>query len=255
MAIKVFKRYERKYLVTKEQQEALLHRISSRLIPDSYCRNNQKYHIYNIYFDTENNDIIRHSCGKPYFKEKLRFRAYDNYYQTGEAYLEMKRKIGKMVIKRRIDMRADEVENFIINGVKPLREDMQKVNELAYFISLYDLKPAVFIAYDRIAYSVKDDPETRITFDSNIRTRRNRLSFEEGTDGDILLNNDFAVLEIKFPEATPFWLSKELSSLQIYPHSFSKYGQEYKAMINKKIECESLQYIDIHYNNLIKESI
>lgn len=255
MAIKVFKRLERKYLITKKQADSLLKHIGDRIIPDSYCLNNQKYSIYNIYFDTENNDIIRNSCEKPYFKEKLRFRAYDNYYQTGEAFLEMKRKIGKMVIKRRVDLSTEEVRNFISNGTKPMRENMQKINELAYFISLYDLKPAVFIAYDRIAYTVKDDPEIRITFDTNIRTRRERLSFNDGTDGDILLDEEYAVLEIKFPNATPLWLSKILSELKIYPHSYSKYGEEYKSTVYKKLQSKKADCTVLHNDNLIKEFV
>ncbi|HAN20717.1 MAG TPA: molecular chaperone [Clostridiales bacterium] len=240
MAVKEFKRYERKYLITKEQVDMLLERIGDRIVPDSYCKDNNKYHIYNIYFDTENNDIIRHSCEKPYFKEKLRFRAYNNFYETGNAFLEIKRKIGKMVIKRRIDIGIEALNNFIFNGIKPKCKDMQKVNEFAYYLSLYNLKPAVYIAYDRIAYNLIEDPQVRITFDTNIRTRRDRLSFNSGTDGEVLLNENYAVLEIKFPFSTPFWLSKELSSLGIFPHGYSKYGEEYKLTFNKRLLRESV---------------
>lgn len=262
MAIKEFKRYERKYLITMQQAEKLLDRIGDRLTPDSYCQNNQKYHIYNIYFDTINNDIIRRSCEKPYFKEKLRFRAYDNFYETGEAFLEIKRKIGKLVIKRRVEMSSREVSDFINKSIKPVRSDMQKINELAYFTSLYKLIPAVFIAYDRFAYTVKDDPQTRITFDSNIRSRRDRLSFEDGTDGEILLDDHYLLLEIKFPQATPLWLSQVLSELNIFPYSYSKYGEEYKSLICSRLQdqAEIIQnssiFAKILFNeNILKESV
>ncbi|HBR31472.1 MAG TPA: molecular chaperone, partial [Clostridiales bacterium] len=229
MAVKVFKRYERKYLITRSKAEELIDCIGNRIVPDSYCINGSKYHIYNIYYDTENSDIIRRSCEKPYFKEKLRLRAYDNYFDTGRAFLEIKRKVGKVVVKRRVDISSEEANGFVTKGEKPVREDMQKINELAYFISMYDLKPAVFISYDRIAFNLKDDNKIRLTFDSNIRTRRDRLSFDEGIDGKIILDDEYTVFEVKFPYATPFWLSKVLSDLNIYPQGFSKYGEEYKA--------------------------
>ena len=31
----------------------------------------------------------------------------------------------------------------------------------------------------------------------------------------------------------PLWLSKALNELEIYPSSFSKYGEAYKEMLNK----------------------
>ena len=42
--------------------------------------------------------------------------------------------------------------------------------------------------------------------------------------------------------AMPMWLTKELTRLQIFPTSFSKYGNIYKKnLINKKEEIECLQ--------------
>ena len=40
-------------------------------------------------------------------------------------------------------------------------------------------------------------------------------------------------MEIKSTVNFPLWLVKELSRLKIYPHSFSKYGEEYKLLIKE----------------------
>jgi len=94
----------------------------------------------------------------------------------------------------------------------------------------------VFIAYDRIAMFGKDNPELRVTFDTNIRTRRENPTFEFGTDGTQLLPPDKYLMEIKIPNAMPMFLARYLSENQIYNSSFSKYGKEYEYLLdeNKK---------------------
>ena len=71
MAIKSFKRYEKKYLLTGEQYEKLIPRLLEYMKMDDHCVNNS-YSIYNIYYDTDDNSVIRHSISKPY---------YNNYYK------------------------------------------------------------------------------------------------------------------------------------------------------------------------------
>ena len=76
-----FKRYEKKYILTKEQKEALEERIQSHMELDSFCKKNKNYLIRNIYYDTDNNELIHMSTNKPIFKEKLRVRKYGTYIQ------------------------------------------------------------------------------------------------------------------------------------------------------------------------------
>ena len=42
---------------------------------DAFCKDGKFYSINNIYFDTENNDLIRTSIDKPAYKEKLSLRS------------------------------------------------------------------------------------------------------------------------------------------------------------------------------------
>ena len=48
-----------------------------------------------------------------------------------------------------------------------------------------------------------------------------------------LLSEGLYIMEIKSTVNFPLWLVKELSRLKIYPHSFSKYGEEYKLLIKE----------------------
>ena len=68
----VFRRVEKKYLLTREQTDALLPVMRGRLLPDPYG----EYTISNIYYDTDDFQLIRRSLERPIYKEKLRMRAY-----------------------------------------------------------------------------------------------------------------------------------------------------------------------------------
>ena len=69
----IFKRYEKKYLLSKEQKEMLLNRINDFLVADEYGPST----VCNIYYDTDNYDLIRESMDKPIYKEKVRMRSYN----------------------------------------------------------------------------------------------------------------------------------------------------------------------------------
>ena len=76
MALTTFKRYEKKYLITENQFQILNGHIEKYMILDKFNAEGNPYKIFNIYFDTPDNQIIRHSLSKPYYKEKLRLRSY-----------------------------------------------------------------------------------------------------------------------------------------------------------------------------------
>ena len=67
-----FERYEKKYFITPQQQEYLLFLMQSYIKADEF----QNYPICNIYYDTDNWQLIRASIDKPVYKEKLRVRSY-----------------------------------------------------------------------------------------------------------------------------------------------------------------------------------
>ena len=47
--------------------------------------------------------------------------------------------------------------------------------------------PKIFIGYDRKSYKGKDNDKLRITFDCNLRSRRDNLRLENGSNGDLFL--------------------------------------------------------------------
>lgn len=198
MAIKSFKRYEKKYLLTGDQYEKLIPRLLEYMKMDDHCVNNS-YSIYNIYYDTDDNSVIRHSISKPYYKEKLRLRSYKiPQSPSDKVFLELKKKINKIVNKRRAIITLEEAYNFLEFGERPKCTDFiteQVINEIEYYLSHTKVNPTVYIGYNRIAFFGKEDKDFRLTIDSKIITRREDLFLESGCHGtDILKPNGYAVI-------------------------------------------------------------
>ena len=70
----------------------LIFQIADYMNPDAYNRNGEAYRISNIYYDTENDQLIRASIEKPVYKEKLRLRAYGTPELTDNVFVEIKKK-------------------------------------------------------------------------------------------------------------------------------------------------------------------
>ena len=83
-----FARYELKYALTQAQYEAMRRSIEPHMRPDAHPR----YTISNLYYDTENFQLIRGSLDKPDYKEKLRLRSYGKVEDGDTVFLEMKKK-------------------------------------------------------------------------------------------------------------------------------------------------------------------
>ena len=71
MAIYTFKRWELKYRLSRKQYDNILPFIKNYLSLDKYGLTT----IQSLYFDTENDLLIRRSIEKPYYKEKIRLRS------------------------------------------------------------------------------------------------------------------------------------------------------------------------------------
>ena len=233
MAINTFKRNELKFLLDDEQFTNLMPVIHKYMNPDAYCIDGREYGIYNIYYDTSDNYLIRTSLEKPYYKEKIRLRSYYSPAKPDDkVFLEIKKKIGGIVTKRRASMTLQEAENFLMFGKIPPKSSKfiqnQVIDELITFLNIYHVYPAQYISYQRSAFFGKDDNDFRLTFDRKITTRRYDLSLSEESYGSQIIKPDQHLMEVKIIGAMPLWLAHALSELKIYKTSFSKYGRGFK---------------------------
>lgn len=234
MAIEVFNRYENKYLL----DDAAYHRMYDRLLEymelDEYNKQHPFYSISNLYFDTTHDELIRRSLAKPKYKEKLRLRAYGVPKPGAKGYLELKKKVFGLVNKRRTSLSLDEAYDFVRTGVEPVIQpymNEQVLHEIDYFLQRYELEPKVYLAYERKAMFCIGNRDLRITFDTNIRSRRYDLRLEDGDHGEPLMEPGRWLMEVKAEKTIPMWLSRLLSEHRMFRTSFSKYGNEYKKYV------------------------
>lgn len=225
----IFKRVEKKYLLTEDKREALLGMILPMLIPDQYGRST----ISSLYLDTPDFRIARASIeaklwGHAY-KEKLRLRTYGVPTDESKTFLEIKKKYYGVVYKRRISLPHAAAMEYILGGAKP--PDSQILREIDYAMHFYrGIRPAAIVSYERDSFFVRDLPALRITLDKNVRYRADELDLTLGNHGKILLPSEYTLMEIKTDGAMPIWLSEALDECEIFPASYSKYGKAYADM-------------------------
>lgn len=218
-----FKRYEKKYLLSEKKYKMLRQSLIDKCKVDDYG----KITICNIYFDTPDHLLIRTSLEKPVYKEKLRLRSYGTPSDNDKVFVELKKKYKGVVYKRRVSMELNMAEHYLYDS-ELIIEPSQITNEINWFLKFYkEIEPAMYISYNRVAMHGVEDPEIRVTFDSNILWREEDLWLESGIWGNQLLKAGEYLMEIKVPGVYPLWLSNILDELEIYPISFSKYGKAY----------------------------
>ena len=242
----IFKRIEKKYLLSEAQYEALLGRIGRHLRPDAFGRST----VMSLYLDTKDHRIIRNSMEAVDYKEKLRLRSYGTAEADSTVFLELKKKFGGVVYKRRAAMTLSQAERYLRMGVKPF--ESQIMSEIDWAMRFYERpRGTMLIACEREAWFDEEHPDLRLTFDRNIRYRENELRLDRGSAGIELLPEKTVLLEIKTAGAMPLWLADALDAEGILPGSFSKYGAAYlRTLENRKNPISIIEGGERHVVNL-----
>lgn len=219
----VFKRYELKYMLTEAQVELLLAAMAPYMQKDRYGHAT----IRNIYFDTPDDRLVRHSIEKPVYKEKLRLRSYGCPGEDTPVFAELKKKYKGVVYKRRVQLPEQQAMSWLCHG-KEHPQKSQITEEIDYFCKFYqNLGPKVFLSYERDAY-YSADTDFRITLDRNIYSRNTDISLKGEIGGTPLLQDKMVLMELKTPGGIPLWMTRFLTEQGIFKMSFSKYGTAYR---------------------------
>lgn len=231
--ISAMRRYELKFILSKEQVSYFKAEILKHMNIDKYGLTT----ISSLYYDTPDYLLINRSIEKPTYKEKIRLRSYGLANNNTPIFLEIKRKNDKIVYKRRIVTNEKEAKEFFEQDKEIGNTQISK--ELKAFKDYYGvLEPKILIIYDRIAY-FQENSDLRITIDMNPRYRVNDLNLHSSFEGVSLLNEGEAILEIKVQESIPLWLTSLLTNGRIFQSSFSKVGEAYKREIKNKVSREN----------------
>ena len=221
----VFKRYEEKYLISNKQCIELLKIIPKYMELDHFG----EYLVQNLYYDTENWDVISGSIDKPHYKEKLRLRCYNIPNEESLLFLELKKKYKGIVYKRRVPIPFKElsfhpIQDLIAEGTSQISQ------ELDFYIKKNAAVEKIYIGYKRRAF-FNEHNGLRVTFDSGLRFRLGYLDFFNPKEGKIILPPGKILMEIKTNGGMPLWMAHTLSENEIFPVAFSKYARCYTGFI------------------------
>lgn len=230
----IFKRYEIKYMLNREQLERIKEGMAGHMIADEHGRST----VCSLYFDTPDFLLVRRSLEHPVYKEKLRLRSYGVADDNTQVFVELKKKYHSVVYKRRVGMSSRKAKDYLYKGKHPMNTQITK--EIDYAMKNYSgIRPAVLLSYEREAYYDKSNHEFRVTFDNNILWRDYDLTLDSGIYGEPLLEEDQFLMEVKTADAIPLWFVKLLNENHLYKTSFSKYGSAYETICRNHRQEES----------------
>lgn len=207
-------RREQKYILSNKETDLLVLRLKDVLSLDSHG-NNGNYQIRSLYLDSFDEKVLKESLDGLNNRSKYRFRYYNN--DTSLIKLERKTTINDMKNKIAVNMDISKITNFIDN--KLLEDD----SLISAEIKSNHYYPNVIIEYDRLAF-INEVGNIRITIDSNINVSQNVNDFfSKDIYGYPVLPINRKILEVKYDNILPGYISKILNVDSLERVSYSKY--------------------------------
>ncbi len=222
-------RYELKYFAGPSTVERLRLEIAGRARPDPYAspRPDHRYPVDSLYFDSPDLTLYRATVGGHRARFKLRLRRYEES-AASPVYAEIKRRVNDVIVKTRTpvpEAAARAIEEWTLGGPRPPLDGAGDVAAFIQALSLLEARPAVRVRYMREAYETLTAPSVRITFDFDVT-----YSVAHGWGHSAPspkwhhLPVEGAVVEIKFNDVFPAWLSDLVHTLELRRRPIPKYA-------------------------------
>lgn len=214
-------RVERKYLCTDYEIELLKHRLENVLSQDVH-QQNDCYRVRSLYFDTWNDACFYGNSSGINERSKYRIRIYDG--SDEKISFEIKQKRNGYTKKEACEIGRDECEMLMAGGqMRQVMGESSVRNRVIMQQRMNLLRPVTIIEYERSAY-VSGTGNVRITFDRNIGASRNASAFLEKKCAMVpILTPHMHLLEVKYDELLPDYISQLLDLEKLKHTSFSKY--------------------------------
>ncbi len=215
-------RHEYKYVSPEVILAVLEKRASAMLSLDPHVGKNGTYSIRSIYFDDIYNTCYHENENGTDPREKFRIRIYNCNAQR--ISLELKQKENSKTLKSSCQLSEADC-NLIMNGKIPKiqNDSPYLLKKLVSKMQYSGLKPVCIVAYERIPYIYKTG-NVRVTFDRNIRSSSDiKGFFSNSTAFRPVMAKDLNMMEVKFDELLPDYISSLLQTGLLRQTSFSKY--------------------------------
>lgn len=212
-----FERFEKKFFIDYNQ-EIKIKKKFNKIFDLEF---DYGYHCYSIYFDDLNLSTLRQKQEGQTDRHKIRLRTYfdDINKKTHKWNLEIKSKKNNVVKKNKITL----IHNDVLKNLKKRNYAFFSKNFIETSRTYYH--PTFITLYFREAYVSKILPHCRITFDKNIRSYEydiNNLG-NLNIDKNYILNPKIILLELKYSNFLPRFISNFFQYLNLEQVTFSKY--------------------------------
>ena len=216
-------RNELKYLVNDGDLLVLNYRLKELMKIDANIKEENKYNIRSVYFDTYDNDYLKETEAGLNERLKIRIRIYNKSEEC--IKLEIKYKLNGYTKKESCRISKELCDRLIKGENLKLEECTNKVlNKIYLEQKMVLLKPKVIVEYDRTAY-IYVAGNVRVTFDQNIRASKylDRF-FEDNLFSVPILEVNQEILEVKYDEILPTYIFDALELNKLNRTAFSKYA-------------------------------
>lgn len=220
-------RYELKYRISRSRARAIAAFIKPYLHLDKYARLRPSgdYPISSLYYDSDGLRLCRDTVEGRKNRFKLRIRIYSDD-PKAPCFFEIKRRINNIILKDRARVTRKDIP-LILSGRLPAgiyKQDQQILRQFQFYKDTLNARPLMLVRYDREAYEGDIAARVRITLDRN-------LHYKAATRPDVEIYGanwhrvplNFVILEIKFTQRFPFWLSDMVKCFDLKQGAFSKY--------------------------------
>ena len=228
--IRKFNRFELKYILDIGFAKEVMARLKEYMTLDEHGDKYGNYFLSSLYYDTEDFRFFWEKLEGIKFRRKLRIRRYDDgkkLTENSKVFVEIKQRMNKVTQKRRIVLPYGDALK-LCNEYKPVKcdqMDQQVMDEMLHMLLSYQLKPQCITNYQRTAFKGHEDydPGLRVTFDTNLRYRRENLDLADSERGPFMLEPDKCIMEIKVNDRVPYWLTEFAADANFQLLRISKY--------------------------------
>ena len=217
-----FERFEKKFLITLAQKEKIKDKFINIFKPEFQ----HGYSCYSLYFDDLNFSTLKQKQEGLTDRHKIRLRTYfhDMNDKINQWYLEIKSKNNNIVKKKKISFENKEVvQNLLKKNYSFFSKNFFETSKTYY-------QPAYITFYHRDAFISDILPHCRITFDTNIRCFKYRhdLFGKTNINQNYIINPNIILLELKYTNFLPKFISEYFIHLNLEQVTFSKYVDGYE---------------------------
>jgi hypothetical protein len=200
----------------------LASRIRSVLPRDRHATDAGEYNVRSLYFDTPDNRALREKISGTDRREKFRIRRYPGGMER--IALEKKIKIGGLCNKKSEILSTAECQRIIAGDIDWIgNDDRQLLLEFYSKLRGQLLHPKVIVEYIREPF-IFPAGNVRITFDRDIRTGLHRADFLDDSVPLIPAGDEIILLEVKYDEYIPSFITDLLQIGSRRAAACSKYA-------------------------------